>query len=105
MVLVEGIEPTRPCGHRILSPARLPVPPHQLGRLLLYQTAGGYPPFSKAYTTSLEAANRAARPARQLRGPFANLTASVCQAAQMDPQRRLLPHGNRFYAAAPPCSS
>jgi hypothetical protein len=29
MVLVEGIEPTRPCGHRILSPARLPVPPHQ----------------------------------------------------------------------------
>jgi hypothetical protein len=30
VVLVEGIEPTRPCGHRILSPARLPVPPHQL---------------------------------------------------------------------------
>src|ERR1700719_3775660 len=29
LVLVEGIEPTRPCGHRILSPARLPVPPHQ----------------------------------------------------------------------------
>ena len=27
MVLEEGIEPTRPCGHRILSPARLPVPP------------------------------------------------------------------------------
>ena len=23
----KGIEPTRPCGHRILSPARLPVPP------------------------------------------------------------------------------
>src|SRR5439155_7234085 len=22
-----GIEPTRPCGHRILSPARLPIPP------------------------------------------------------------------------------
>jgi hypothetical protein len=22
-----GVEPTRPCGHRILSPARLPVPP------------------------------------------------------------------------------
>jgi hypothetical protein len=33
-VLVEGIEPTRPCGHRILSPARLPVPPHQLGTRL-----------------------------------------------------------------------
>jgi hypothetical protein len=27
---MEGIEPTRPCGHRILSPARLPVPPHRL---------------------------------------------------------------------------
>src|SRR5712692_280414 len=23
----EGVEPPRPCGHRILSPARLPVPP------------------------------------------------------------------------------
>src|SRR4030042_6367833 len=22
-----GVEPSRPCGHRILSPARLPVPP------------------------------------------------------------------------------
>ena len=32
-MLVEGIEPTRPCGHRILSPARLPVPPHQRSRL------------------------------------------------------------------------
>lgn len=28
MVQVEGIEPSRPFGHRILSPARLPVPPH-----------------------------------------------------------------------------
>jgi hypothetical protein len=26
-----GIEPTRPCGHRILSPARLPVPPARHG--------------------------------------------------------------------------
>ncbi len=26
---MEGIEPTRPCGHWILSPARLPVPPHR----------------------------------------------------------------------------
>ena len=33
MVLEEGIEPTRPCGHRILSPARLPVPPLELQRL------------------------------------------------------------------------
>ena len=23
----EGLEPSRPCGHRILSPARLPIPP------------------------------------------------------------------------------
>jgi hypothetical protein len=30
LVLEEGVEPTRPCGHRILSPARLPVPPLQL---------------------------------------------------------------------------
>src|SRR3989304_1536092 len=27
MVRKEGVEPPRPCGHRILSPARLPVPP------------------------------------------------------------------------------
>ena len=27
---VEGVEPSRPYGHRILSPARLPVPPHPL---------------------------------------------------------------------------
>jgi hypothetical protein len=27
LVPEEGVEPTRPCGHRILSPARLPVPP------------------------------------------------------------------------------
>src|ERR1043166_7407294 len=26
----EGLEPTRPCGHWILSPARLPVPPRRL---------------------------------------------------------------------------
>ena len=26
----EGIEPTRPCGHWILSPARLPIPPRRL---------------------------------------------------------------------------
>jgi hypothetical protein len=26
-----GIEPARPFGHRILSPARLPVPPLRLG--------------------------------------------------------------------------
>ncbi len=39
MVPEEGVEPTRPCGHRILSPARLPVPPlRELLRLTeLYQ--------------------------------------------------------------------
>ena len=25
----EGLEPTRPCGHWILSPARLPIPPRR----------------------------------------------------------------------------
>jgi hypothetical protein len=40
LVLVEGIEPTRPCGHRILSPARLPVPPHQLWRRSQVSTRG-----------------------------------------------------------------
>src|SRR5229473_2350888 len=33
LVPEEGVEPTRPCGHRILSPARLPVPP--LRRILV----------------------------------------------------------------------
>jgi hypothetical protein len=28
-VPAEGLEPTRPCGHWILSPARLPVPPRR----------------------------------------------------------------------------
>ena len=26
----DGLEPTRPCGHWILSPARLPIPPRRL---------------------------------------------------------------------------
>jgi hypothetical protein len=29
-VPVVGIEPTQGCPYRILSPARLPVPPHRL---------------------------------------------------------------------------
>jgi hypothetical protein len=29
MVPVVGVEPTRSCPHRILSPARLPIPPHR----------------------------------------------------------------------------
>ena len=28
-VPTEGVEPTRPCGHWILSPARLPIPPRR----------------------------------------------------------------------------
>src|SRR5207245_7279896 len=42
-----GIEPTRPFGHRILSPARLPVPPlrrgFSVGRLLGWRGAGWNP--------------------------------------------------------------
>ena len=34
MVPVVGVEPTRSCPHRILSPARLPIPPHRQ-RLIL----------------------------------------------------------------------
>src|SRR5438093_6623383 len=30
----EGLEPTRPRGHWILSPARLPIPPRRLTRLI-----------------------------------------------------------------------
>ena len=29
LVPMVGVEPTRPCGHWILSPARLPIPPHR----------------------------------------------------------------------------
>ena len=35
MVLQVGFEPTRPCGHRILSPKRLPVPPLEQISLVL----------------------------------------------------------------------
>ena len=35
LVPVVGIEPTCPCGRRILSPLRLPVPPHRLASWLL----------------------------------------------------------------------
>jgi hypothetical protein len=30
VVRIEGLEPTRPCGHRNLNPARLPIPPYPL---------------------------------------------------------------------------
>ena len=29
VVPVAGVEPARPCGHWILSPGRLPIPPHR----------------------------------------------------------------------------
>ena len=29
MLLVAGLEPARDCSRRILSPLRLPIPPHQ----------------------------------------------------------------------------
>ncbi len=32
LVRVEGLEPPRPCGHQILSLARLPIPPHPPAR-------------------------------------------------------------------------
>jgi cytoskeletal protein CcmA (bactofilin family) len=38
MVPEEGIEPTRPCGHRILSPARLPVSPLRPGVVRPFRT-------------------------------------------------------------------
>jgi hypothetical protein len=43
-VPAEGLEPTRPCGHWILSPARLPIPPRRhrernIGILPVRQTA------------------------------------------------------------------
>src|SRR5512145_1615841 len=42
LVLVpeEGVEPSRPCGHGILSPARLPVPPLRRRKVLLYTRRG-----------------------------------------------------------------
>jgi hypothetical protein len=37
MVPVVGVEPTRSCPHRILSPARLPIPPHRHKSLESYE--------------------------------------------------------------------
>lgn len=39
LVRKEGVEPPRPRGHRILSPARLPVPPLPHGRTIVAQAA------------------------------------------------------------------
>lgn len=35
-VLGEGLEPSRPGGHRILSPVRLPIPPSEQGYKISY---------------------------------------------------------------------
>src|SRR4030095_3932356 len=32
----EGLDTTRPCGHWILSPARLPIPPRRLSKRSIY---------------------------------------------------------------------
>ena len=36
LVPVAGVEPARPCGHGILSPGRLPIPPHRRKAWVLY---------------------------------------------------------------------
>ena len=35
VVPVAGVEPARPCGHGILSPGRLPIPPHRHNKSLV----------------------------------------------------------------------
>ncbi len=52
-----GIEPARPRGHRILSPARLPVPPRrqyknlQLFTLIINKAVTGFEPVMKVLQT------------------------------------------------------
>jgi hypothetical protein len=46
-----GLEPTRPCGHRILRPARLPIP--SLGRLLPVYTIPAALPTAPARGNSV----------------------------------------------------
>ena len=40
VVPVVGVEPTRYFYHRILSPARLPIPPHRQSTFKLYNNLG-----------------------------------------------------------------
>ena len=50
MVRKVGLEPTRPFGHRILNPMRLPVPP--LAHIVLSQHFNPHPPevlFAKGH--------------------------------------------------------
>src|SRR5438132_13844580 len=52
----EGLEPTRPCGHWILSPARLPVPPRR--RFKHRHLARGVGGLSSLHEPSLESNER-----------------------------------------------
>ncbi len=45
---VVGVEPTRPRGHGILSPARLPIPPHRH----VLEAVTGFEPVIKVLQTS-----------------------------------------------------
>jgi hypothetical protein len=45
---VAGVEPARSCDHRILSPARLPIPPH---RQYFMEAATGIEPVVKVLQT------------------------------------------------------
>lgn len=56
-----GVEPARPCGHRILSPARLPIPPRRRNNILNYnfktlimqmEAPTGFEPVIKVLQTS-----------------------------------------------------
>ncbi len=42
MIPAAGVEPARPCGHWILSPARLPIPPrrHDMKNAIFHLTHG-----------------------------------------------------------------
>ena len=63
LVRTNGIEPSRPCGHRLLRPARLPVPPRpHVGRTLRilirygkFKTKSQNRPLTQAVLTRAEA--------------------------------------------------
>ncbi len=48
-----GVEPARPCGHRILSPARLPIPPRRhILIIIIMEAVTGFEPVVKVLQTS-----------------------------------------------------